>query len=117
MSRVKTGTTRRAGHKKVLTLTKGFRMTKNRLYKVAHEALLHAGEYSFVGRKLRKRDFRKLWTTRIQAALKLQENPISYSRFINVLKVKNILLNRKSLSLLASNYPTIFTNLFKFSTK
>lgn len=116
MARVKTGYTRRAGHKKVLELTKGYRMTKNRLYKVAHEALLHAGEYAFAGRHLRKRDMRKLWTTRIQAALLAQEKPISYSRFVNILKIKNIQLNRKSLSDLAQNHPTIFSTLFKFTS-
>jgi len=58
--RVKTGTTRRKRHKKVLKLTKGYRMTRSKLYKVAHEAALHAGQYAFAGRKLRKRDLRRL---------------------------------------------------------
>ncbi|KPJ70524.1 hypothetical protein AMJ51_01615 [Microgenomates bacterium DG_75] len=69
MARVKTGTTRRKRHKKVLKRTKGFRMTKGRLYKVSKEADLHAGQYAYAGRKLRKRDMRKLWINRINAAL------------------------------------------------
>lgn len=97
--RVKTGTTRKARHKKVLKRTKGMRMTKGRLYKVSREADLHAGQYAFMGRKLRKRDFRKLWITRINAALKPEK--ITYSKFINQLKKKKIELNRKILADLA----------------
>lgn len=117
MSRVKNGVTRRAGHKKILGLAKGYRMTRNRLFKSANEAVLHAGEYAFMGRKLRKRDFRKLWTTRIKASLLSQESPMSYSKFINTLKIKNIRLNRKSLSDLAANNSNIFSELFKFISK
>ena len=78
--RVKTGPTRKRKHKKVLKRTKGFRMTKGRLYKVSKEADLHAGEYAFAGRKLRKRDLRRLWITRINAAL--SKSDISYNKFI-----------------------------------
>ncbi|OGV88858.1 50S ribosomal protein L20 [Microgenomates group bacterium RBG_19FT_COMBO_39_10] len=99
MARVKTGTTRRKSHKRVLKRTKGFRMTKGRLYKVSKEADLHAGQYAFMGRKLRKRDLRKLWITRINAALTPYE--ISYSKFINGLKKAKIELNRKILADLA----------------
>lgn len=115
MPRVKTGTIRKAAHKKILNLTKGYRMTRNRLYKVAKEAVLHADEYAFFGRKLRKRDLRRLWTTRIKAALLNQESPVSYSRFINLLKIKNIKLNRKSLSELAASEATVFTKIFTFT--
>jgi large subunit ribosomal protein L20 len=99
--RVKTGTTRRKRHKKVLKRTKGFRMTRGRLYKVSKEADLHAGQYAFIGRKLRKRDLRRLWVTRINAALTLHE--ISYSKFIHGLKKAKIELNRKILADIALN--------------
>lgn len=101
MPRVKSGTTRHKRHKKVLRLTKGFRGTNNRLYKRAKEALLHAGQYAFIGRKLRKRDFRRLWITRINGGLKTMEAKVSYSRFIKVLKDNNVELNRKILAQLA----------------
>lgn len=97
--RVKTGSTRRKRHQKVLARTKGFRMTKGRLYKVSKEADLHAGQYAFVGRKQRKRNFRKLWIGRINAAL--TPHKISYSKFINGLKKVQIELNRKILADLA----------------
>lgn len=116
MPRVKTGTVRRAAHKKVLAANKGYRMTKNRLFKVAKEAYLHAGQYAVAGRHLKKRDFRSLWITRINAALKSQENPVSYSKFIKFLSDKKISLNRKSLSELAVKAPEAFTAVFKFTT-
>ncbi|HUV42316.1 MAG TPA: 50S ribosomal protein L20 [Patescibacteria group bacterium] len=106
MARVKTGTTRRKSHKRVLKRTKGFRMTKGRLYKVSKEADLHAGQYAFMGRKLRKRDLRKLWIIRISAALIPHE--ISYSRFINGLKKAKIELNRKVLADLALSDSSTF---------
>ena len=97
--RVKTGTVRHRKHLKVLKRTKGFRMTKGRLYKVSNEADLHAGQYAFMGRKRRKRDMRKLWIQRINAALTPYE--ISYSKFIDALKKTNISLDRKILADLA----------------
>jgi len=104
--RVKTGTVRRAKHKKTLKATKGYRMTKSRLYKVAHEAELHAGQYAYVGRKNKKRDLRRLWIQRINAALSLQN--LKYSQFIHLLEQKNIILNRKILAELAVNDPPVF---------
>lgn len=101
MPRTKTGVTRRRSHKKVLSLTKGFRGTNNRLFKRAQEALLHAGQYAYVGRRLRKRDFRALWITRITAGLALAEAKLSYSRFIKALKDNQIELNRKMLAEIA----------------
>ncbi len=101
MSRVKTGVTRSRRHKKVLELTKGFRGANTRLYKRAKEALLHAGQYAYIGRKLRKRDFRKLWITRISAALHEAGSVVNYSRFINALKKSKIVLDRKTLSEIA----------------
>lgn len=102
MPRTKTGTTRHKRHKKVLKLTKGFRGTNNRLYRRAHEALLHAGHYAFVGRRLRRRDLRRLWITRISAGLKLVSEDLKYSRFMNDLKKSPIALNRKMLAQLAA---------------
>lgn len=101
MPRTKTGTTRHHRHKKVLDSNKGFRGANRRLYKRAHEALLHAGQYAYIGRKLRKRDFRKLWITRLSAAIKEVSAELNYSRVINLLKKANIQLNRKMLSEIA----------------
>ena len=109
--RVKTGITRRKRHKKVLKRTKGFRMTKGRLYKVSKEADLHAGQYAFIGRKLRKRDMRRLWITRINAALTSLE--VSYSKFINGLKKAKIEINRKILADLAISDPKTFEAIVK----
>jgi len=83
-------------------------MTKNRLFKVAHEAYMHAGAYAFHGRKRRKRDFRSLWITRINAALDAVEPKYSYSRFIEATKIANITLDRKSLAGLAESDPIAF---------
>jgi len=104
--RVKRGFTRKRAHKKVLERTAGFRMTRHRLYKVAREADLHAGQYAFVGRKKRKRDIRRLWIARISGALK--EFRISYSRFINLLKKEKMELDRKTLADLAVSEPLVF---------
>ena len=109
--RVKTGITRRKRHKKVLKRTKGFRMTKGRLYKVSKEADLHAGQYAFIGRKLRKRDMRRLWITRINAALTPLE--VSYSKFINGLKKAKIEIKRKILADLAISDPKTFEAIVK----
>ncbi len=96
MARVKRGLVSRRKHNKLHSLTKGFRGTKSRLIKVGKEAMLHAGAYAFHGRKLRKRDFRGLWITRIGEAVKPEG--LSYSVFINKLKKANITLDRKILS-------------------
>jgi large subunit ribosomal protein L20 len=112
--RVKSSHTKKTSHKNILRLAKGYRMTRHRLYKVAKEAVLHAGEYAFVGRKRRKRDFRRLWIVQIKAALGLQEKPLTYSRFINLAKTKNVKLDRKSLSTLAGKHPEIFSKIINF---
>lgn len=91
-------------------------MSKRRLYKVAKEAYLHAGQYAYVGRRLRKRDFRTLWISRITAALTLQETPVSYSKFIKAMDDKKVVLNRKSLAQLATQLPEVFSAVFKFTT-
>lgn len=113
MSRSKTGVVRRRGHKKILSRTKGFRMTKNRLVKVAIEADLHAGQYAYIGRKLRKRDFRSLWIVRISAAVKQANPELNYSRFMHALKIANIELDRKTLSEMAINDMASFEALVK----
>jgi|SRR5579859_314699 len=102
MPRTKTGFTRHRRHRKLLARTKGFRGANTRLYKRAHEADLHAGQYAFVGRKLRKRDMRSLWILRITAGLKSLDEKLNYSRFINMLKKANISLDRKILADLAA---------------
>ncbi len=109
MARVKRGVISRKKHKKLLSLTKGYRGTKSRLVKVAREAALHAGQYAYHGRKLRKRDFRTLWITRIGEAVKKED--LSYSEFINKLKKANIELDRKILSDLVVNDPEVFKQL------
>lgn len=117
MPRVKTGTVRRKGHKKVFKLAKGFRMTRNRLFKVANEAVVHAGQYAYNGRKERKQQMRVTWITRINAALaELADSP-KYSRFIKALKDKNIILNRKAISELAIKLPESFKAVAEFSFK
>lgn len=102
MPRVKTGTSRSKRHKKVLKLTKGFRGSNNRLYRRAHEALLHAGQYAYIGRRLRKRDMRRLWILRISAGLKQISEQLNYSRFIKNLKNTKVALNRKMLAQIAA---------------
>lgn len=96
MSRVKRGVTARAKHKNVLEKTKGYRGAKSRLLKTAREAMLHAGQYAYVGRKQKKRDIRRLWITRINEAVK--KDGLTYSQFIARLKKANISLNRKILA-------------------
>ncbi len=111
MTRVKTGTTRRARHKKILKMAKGYQMSRRRRYRVAHETVLHSGQYAFMGRKLRKRDFRRLWITRLNIALRQLGS--KYSQFIHQLKEKKINLNRKTLSEMAVNQPGHFKSLVK----
>ena len=104
--RVKTGPTRRRKHKKILKQAKGYRMTRSRLIRKAKEAVLHSGEYAFAGRKLRKRDMRRLWISRINAAL--SNSDISYSKFIACLNKAKIELDRKILADLAVTDPKTF---------
>lgn len=90
----------------VLKQAKGYRGAKSKLYRIANEAVMKSGNYAYIGRRLKKRDFRRLWIARINAACRVYD--ISYSRFINGLKVANISLNRKVLSELATNNPSEF---------
>ena len=111
MARVKRGIISRRKHNKLLTKTKGFRGTKSKLIRVAHEAALHADAYAFHGRKLRKRDMRALWIIRIGEAAK--KEGLSYSQLINHFKKAKIELDRKVLSDIVSNDPQTFQKLVK----
>ena len=111
MARVKNGAVTKARHKKVLKEAKGYFGSKHRLYKTAKEQLMHSGQYAFRDRKQKKRDFRKLWITRINAACRMNE--ISYSRFIEGLNKAGVEVNRKMLSEIAINNPAAFTELVK----
>ena len=111
MARVKNGAATKARHKKVLKQAKGYFGSKHRLYKSAKEQLMHSGRYAFRDRKQKKREFRKLWITRINAACR--ENGISYSRFIEGLTKAGVLVNRKMLSEIAINDPKAFSELVK----
>ena len=111
MARVKNGAVTKARHKKVLKAAKGYFGSKHRLYKTAKEQLMHSGQYAFRDRKQKKRDFRKLWITRINAACRM--NDISYSRFIEGLTKAGVEINRKMLSEIAINNPTMFSELVK----
>ena len=113
MARVKNGAVTKARHKKVLKQAKGYFGSKHRLYKTAKEQLMHSGQYAFRDRKQKKRDFRKLWITRINAACRL--NDISYSRFIEGLTKAGVEVNRKMLSEIAINDPKTFTELVKIA--
>ena len=106
MARVKRGTVSRRKHKKLFGKTRGFRGTKSRLTRVAHEAALHAGAYAYHGRKLRKRDNRALWITRIGEAAK--KEGVSYSVFMDKLKKANIGLDRKILNDIVQEDPETF---------
>ena len=109
MTRVKGGTVARARRKKVLKEAKGYFGSKHRLYKTAHEQVMHSGQYAFRDRRQNKRNFRKLWIARINAACR--ENEISYSKFINGLNIAGITVNRKMLSELAIDNKEAFADL------
>ena len=111
MARVKGGTIARARHKKVMEEAKGYFGSKHRLFKSAREQVMHSGKYAFRDRRQKKRDFRKLWITRINAACR--ENEISYSKFINGLAKAGIEINRKMLSEIAIDNPKAFADLVK----
>jgi len=113
MTRVKGGTVARARRKKILKQAKGFFGSKHRLWKTAQEQLMHSGMYAYRDRKQNKRNFRKLWITRINAACR--ENEISYSKFINGLSKAGLLINRKMLSELAIDNAVAFTDLVEIS--
>jgi large subunit ribosomal protein L20 len=107
MTRVKTPSQKR--HRKILKKAKGYRQARSSRLKPAMEAVLHAGQYAYIGRKLRKRDMRKLWVTRLNAAVR--EHDLIYSKFISMLKDKKIDLDRKILSDIAIKDPETFAKI------
>lgn len=106
MPRVKGGVRTHRKHKKILILAKGYRGTRSKLYRRAHEAVIRSGEHAFAGRRKRRRDFRRLWITRISAAL--SSTDLNYSSFVKALKSAHIELDRKVLSDMAINDPKAF---------
>ena len=115
MARVKRAVNSRKNHKKVLKLAKGYYGGKSKLFKTANESVIRALRNAYVGRKLKKRDFRKLWIARINAAARM--NGLSYSRFMNGMKVAGIDINRKMLSEIAINDPKAFAELVEVAKK
>jgi len=111
MVRVKRGKTAHKRRKRLLKHTKGFRWGRKSKYKQAKEALMHAWKYSYRDRKVKKREFRKLWQIQINAACR--QHGLSYSRFIYGLKKEKIELDRKILADLARNHPNIFEKIVK----
>ena len=113
--RIKRGVNAVKKRRAILKLAKGYRGAKSKLYRVAREAVMKSGQYAYVGRKLRKRDMRSLWITRINAACR--ENNISYSMFINGLKKAKIELNRKVLADIAATDKKAFAKLVDSAKK
>ncbi len=113
MARVKRGTNTKKRHKKVLKQAKGYFGAKSKLFRTANQAVMKSLNYAYIGRKTRKRDFRKLWITRINAAARL--NGMSYSKFIDGLKKANIEINRKMLSEMAIHDADGFTKLVEIA--
>lgn len=109
MARVTGGMTTRRRHKKILKLAKGYRGGKSKLFRVANEAVMKSLVYAYKGRRLKKRDFRRLWITRISAACKM--NGMNYSTFMCGLKKAGITMNRKMLSEIAIHDAAAFTML------
>ena len=109
MARVKRAVNSRKNHKKVLKLAKGYYGGKSRLFKTANESVIRALRNAYVGRRLKKRDFRRLWIARINAASRM--NGLSYSKFMNGIKLAGVDINRKMLSEIAINDPKAFADL------
>ncbi len=115
MARVKGALSTRKRRNKVLKLAKGYFGAKSKLFKTAKEAVMKSGNYAYIGRKQKKRDFRRIWITRISAAAKINE--MNYSTFMNGLKKAGITVNRKMLAELAVNDPAGFATLAKAAKK
>ena len=115
MARVKGAINARKKHKKVLKLAKGYFGAKSKQYKAANQAVMKSMRYAYVGRKLKKRDFRKLWITRINAEARI--NGISYSRLINGLKMAGVQVNRKILADMAVNDKSAFAGMVDVAKK
>ena len=112
MARVKKGVNALKRRRNILKQVKGYRFGRSKKERIAKEAIFHAGAYAFRDRRAKKREFRQLWTIRLNAALREGGFP-SYSKFMGLLKKKNIGLDRKSLATLAKDYPEAFTRLAK----
>ncbi len=112
MARVKRGKIKTKKRKKLLRLVKGYKWGRKSKERAAKEAILHAFKHAYEGRKQKKRDFRRLWNIRINALVR--QYGLKYSQFIHLLKNKNIELNRKVISELGINYPSIFEKLVEF---
>ena len=115
MARVKTARITKKKHKKVLKMAKGYFGAKSVRFRMAKQAVMKSLQYAYVGRKLKKRDFRKLWIARINAAARA--NGTNYSSLINGLKKAEININRKMLAEMAVNDPAAFTELVKVAVK
>ena len=115
MARIKGALATRKRRKKILKLAKGYFGAKSKLFKTAKEAVMKSGNYAYVGRRLKKRDFRRLWITRISAAAKL--NGMNYSTFMNGLNKAGVQINRKMLADIAVNDEAGFANLVKTAKK
>jgi large subunit ribosomal protein L20 len=115
MARVKRAMNARKKHKKILKLAKGYYGGKSKLFKTANESVIRALRNAYVGRKLKKRDFRKLWIARINAGARV--SGLSYSRFMNGIKLAGIDINRKMLSEIAINDPKAFAELVEIAKK
>ncbi len=113
MARIKRGVATKRKHKKVLKQAKGYYGSKSKLYRTANQAVIKSLSYAFIGRKHRKRDFRRLWITRINAAAR--QNGLSYSKFMHGLKLANIEMNRKVLSEMAIHDPEGFKKLVELA--
>ena len=113
MARIKRAVNARKNHKKILKLAKGYYGGKSKLFKTANESVMRAFKNAYIGRKLKKRDFRKLWIARINAAARL--NDLSYSKFMNGMKLAGIDINRKMLSEIAINDPKAFTEIVELA--
>ncbi|MEE0946260.1 MAG: 50S ribosomal protein L20 [Acutalibacteraceae bacterium] len=111
MARVKGALATRKRRKKILKLSKGYFGAKSKLFKTAKEAVMKSGNYAYVGRRLKKRDFRRLWITRISAAAKI--NGMNYSTLMNGLKIAGVQINRKMLADVAVNDPEGFAAIAK----
>jgi len=115
MARVKRAMNARKYHKKILKLAKGYYGGKSKLFKTANESVIRALRNAYVGRRLKKRDFRQMWIARINAAARL--SGLSYSRFMNGIKLSGIDINRKMLSEIAINDPKAFADLVEIAKK
>src|SRR6267154_2776333 len=111
MARVKRGTMKTKRRRNILAQTKGYRFDRSTKERVAHEAIRKAGQHAFRDRRAKKREYRNLWTLRVNAAARI--NGISYSKLIGAMKKANMALDRKSLADLAMNHPQVFERVVK----